>query len=209
MHDSIYNIGRLFFQTYWKPSYRRILDIGAYNVNGTLRDFRPEGAEYIGIDLGPGPGVDMVLEDPYKYPFPDQYFDMIVSSSCFEHDPMFWLTFNECCRVLNNAGVIYISAPSGGVYHPYTHDFWRFFPDTGVALERWGQRSGHQIRLVESFMDYHGPLTDARWTDFTGVFSKSPQLDVAPLLSERVTNCSDIRVGSQSTLLKPKMHTSS
>ena len=119
---------------------------------------------------------------------------------------MFWLTFNECCRVLSKTGVIYVSAPSGGVYHPYSHDFWRFYPDTGIALEKWANRSGHGIRLLESFMDHWGPLTDARWTDFTGIFTKDSTLAASPALWERVGNCSDVRVGSRSPLIKQKMH---
>ncbi len=206
MHTTIYKIGQLFFETYWKPSYARILDIGSYDVNGTLRDFKPASAEYLGIDLAKGPGVDLVLDDPYSYPFPDGYFDVILSTSCFEHDPMFWETFRECCRVISNIGVIYINAPSGGVYHPYSHDFWRFYPDAGIGLENWSRRSGRGVRLVESFMDYWGPLTDARWTDFTGIFTKDPTLTVSPALWERVPNCSDVRVGSLSPLMKPKMH---
>ena len=206
MHETIYRIGGAFFGTYWRPESKRILDIGAYNVNGTLRDFCPKDAEYVGLDLGPGPGVDIVLDDPHTYPFPDGHFDAVVSSSCFEHDPMFWLTFGECCRVLSPTGALYINAPSGGVYHPYSCDFWRFYPDAGIALELWGRRSGHDIRLVESFIDYWGPLTDARWNDFTAVFTKDPNLNPSPALWEQFPNCSDVHVGSASALTKPKLN---
>jgi hypothetical protein len=36
---------------------RTILDVGARNVNGTLRTVAPAAAEYIGIDLEAGPGA--------------------------------------------------------------------------------------------------------------------------------------------------------
>src|ERR1700744_1271629 len=102
MHPSAEQLGLLLFQTHWRTQFNRILDIGSLDVNGSLRKCAPQSAEYIGIDLESGAGVDRVLEDPYVYPFPDNYFDVIVSTSCFEHDPMFWVTFLEAARVLNN-----------------------------------------------------------------------------------------------------------
>lgn len=40
MHDTAYEIGRKFFEIYWSDGFRRILDVGSRDVNGTLRDFR-------------------------------------------------------------------------------------------------------------------------------------------------------------------------
>jgi len=152
MHRSAHELGRLFFDTHWRESYRTILDVGALDVNGTLRDFCPPGASYLGTDMAAGKGVDLVLKDPHSFPFEDNSFDVILSSSCFEHDAMFWLTFAEACRTLAKNGLFYINVPSNGIYHAYPHDIWRFYPDSGVALEKWGRRCGHDIYLVESFI---------------------------------------------------------
>jgi len=167
MHPTAYELGRGLFAAYWRTDFHRILDVGALNVNGTLRDFRPEAAEYVGIDLQPGDGVDMVLTDPYHYPFPDGHFDMVVSTSCFEHDPMFWLSFLECCRMLPEGGILYINAPSAGSYHRHPMDHWRFYPDAAVALELWGRRMLQPIRCVESFM-----MTEGGWLDNVMIFTK-------------------------------------
>lgn len=118
------------FETYWRAEFKNILDIGSRNVNGTLRDVRPEGCGYLCVDLGAGPGVDLVLSDPHQLPLAEQSFDMVVSTSCLEHDPMFWLTFLEMCRILRHGGYIYINGP----YHGYPYDHWRFYPDSGMAL---------------------------------------------------------------------------
>jgi len=59
MHDTAYEIGRRFLEIYGKPS-STIVEIGALDVNGTLRDFCPKGARYFGLDLVSGPGVDVV-----------------------------------------------------------------------------------------------------------------------------------------------------
>ena len=117
---------------------KKILDVGSKNLNGSLRSvFAKEKWEYIGIDISKGKGVDIVLKDPYKYPFKDQEFDAVVSSSCFEHCEMFWLAFKEMVRVTKNGGHIYISAPFKDGMHREPVDCWRFLPDGYKALAKW------------------------------------------------------------------------
>jgi ubiquinone/menaquinone biosynthesis C-methylase UbiE len=168
MHDTAYEIGREFFNLYIKQS-DRILEIGSQNVNGTLRDFDSRCSEYVGVDLCPGPGVDIVLTDPYKFPFKKSHFDAVISSSCFEHDQMFWLTFLEMVRVLKPKGYIYISAPSNGNYHCHPVDNWRFYPDAAIALETWARQKGKNISLVECFTAMR---KQDIWNDCVMIFSK-------------------------------------
>lgn len=171
MHTSAAFLATRFFQTYVKPEHKSILDVGSYNVNGTLRDYAPAHMNYLGIDREQGPGVDIVLEDAYQYPFNDNTFDFVVSSSCFEHDDFFWLTFLECSRVVNPGGFIYINAPSNGQYHCYPRDSWRFYPDSGIALESWARRNKHHLQLLESFI--YKPMVE-EWMDCVMVFCKGP-----------------------------------
>ena len=167
MHDTAYETGKKFFELYWKPSFKKILDLGSQNINGTLRDFCPEGAEYLGVDMAEGEGVDLVLSDPYKFPFENESFDVIVSSSCFEHSTLFWLTFLECIRVLKRDGFLYINVPSNGIYHPYPTDCWRFYPDAAWALAEWSQKNGFEVNPLESFTCLRkGDI----WNDFVAVF---------------------------------------
>jgi len=99
MHDTAYEIGRLFFRSYVSAG-DSVLDIGSMDINGSLRDFRPEGSLYIGVDLTTGNGVNLVIRSNSQLPFAEEVFDIVVAASCFEHDAMFWLTFLEVCRVL-------------------------------------------------------------------------------------------------------------
>ena len=190
MHPTAYDLGRLVFQTHWRDGFHDILDVGSLDVNGTLRDFCPRGARYLGIDLEAGPGVDLVLEDPYTYPFTDDAFDMIVSTSCFEHDPMFWLTFLEMSRVLRDGGVLYINAPSTGQYHTHPWDNWRFYPDAALALEMWANRSNLNVVLLESFT-----LVDAEpWNDTVMIFYKGDPGSGRPgFISDAVKNATHVR----------------
>ena len=170
MHPTAMDNGRRFFTTYLDASAPAlILDIGAQDINGSLRQAAPAGARYVGLDFAQGRGVDRVLDDPYQLPFEDGVADAVVSSSCFEHVDMFWLTFNEILRVLRPGGLFYLNAPSNGAFHRYPVDCWRFYPDAGNALVRWGVRSGFRPALLESFTTYqHLDI----WNDFVAVFVK-------------------------------------
>lgn len=125
----------------------------------------------MGVDMVPGPGVDLVLKDPYQLPFPADAFELVVSTSCLEHDPFFWLTFAEMARVLLPGGFLYISVPSNGPYHGHPGDCWRFYADSAHALYCWAARCGTKLEIVETFM--MPPRQDV-WIDCVSVFGKPP-----------------------------------
>jgi SAM-dependent methyltransferase len=153
MHESAMKNGALFFDTYVKRLGDGVVvvDIGAQDVNGSLRSVCPPNADYIGVDFAKAKGVDIVLDDPYKLPFEDNSIDVVVSSSCFEHSEMFWLTFLEICRVLSHSGLFYLNAPSACGFHRYPVDCYRFFPDSGNALAKWAQRNGLNTCVLEHY----------------------------------------------------------
>jgi SAM-dependent methyltransferase len=179
MHDTASDLGSLFFATYLDSSARLVLDVGSMDVNGSLRDHAPPTCMYVGIDLSPGPGVDLVLDNPYTYPFRDEYFDAIVSTSCFEHDQLFWLSFIEMIRVTKPGGYIYINCPSNGGYHGYPFDNWRFYPDAGLALEAWAKYQNKPITLVESFIAYRKIDEWDQWNDCVMVFFKGSSREIS------------------------------
>jgi SAM-dependent methyltransferase len=179
LHDTSRLTAEAFFECYASPG-DRILDVGSMNVNGSLREAAPPTASYIGVDVTPGRGVDLVLEDPYRLPFVDAEFDLIVSASCFEHAEFFWETFLEMCRIVKPTGFIYLSVPSIGPYHMHPVDCWRFHPDAGLALANWSIRKRYPRRLIESFQ--LPPLNDV-WTDFVAVFGE-PSLAVRRIVDQ-------------------------
>jgi SAM-dependent methyltransferase len=193
MHDTARTIGRMFFETYCSTGPCAILEVGSQNVNGALRDEAPPGCSYTGVDLEAGPGVDIVLERPHELPFDDETFDAIVSSSCFEHDAMFWLSFLEVVRVTKPGGLIYISAPSNGAYHCHPVDNWRFYPDAAVALAQWAGRQGYAVELVESFVARR--VAD-QWNDCVMVFRRGGHNEpVARRIVDRLPDARNIRRG--------------
>ena len=170
MHGTAMEFGAVFFKAYAQNATGlTILDIGSQDVNGSLRSVAPEQNTYIGIDFMEAKGVDVVITDPYALPFEDNTADIIVSSSCFEHAEFFWLLFNEAMRLLKPNGLLYINAPSNGDFHRYPLDCWRFYPDSGIALQNWGQRNGYPCALIESCIGHQkGDI----WNDFIAVFIK-------------------------------------
>eukprot|EP00929_Paragymnodinium_shiwhaense_P109496 TRINITY_DN75961_c0_g1_i1.p1 TRINITY_DN75961_c0_g1~~TRINITY_DN75961_c0_g1_i1.p1 ORF type:complete len:294 (-),score=52.28 TRINITY_DN75961_c0_g1_i1:243-1124(-) len=133
----------------------RILEVGSQNVNGELRSYAPSHWEYVGVDLAPGDGVDLVLQDPYHYPFQDGSFDLVVSSSAVEHMDFFWLGFMEMLRVCSVSGHVVIMAPSTTRYHGVfvPPDSWRFLQDAGGSLLRWAAYNGEKdVHVLQSFV---------------------------------------------------------
>jgi hypothetical protein len=74
------------------------LEIGSYDVNGSVRGFFH--GEYTGVDLVAGPGVDVVVRSGEPLPFPDNSFEVVVTTEMLEHDPRPWVTMHEIARVL-------------------------------------------------------------------------------------------------------------
>ena len=96
MHKTAMLNGEIFFSTYskyFKETNVTVLDIGSQDINGSLKQICPKEFKYVGLDFEEATGVDIVIQDPYNFPFDDQSVDIVVSSSCFEHSEMFWLVF--------------------------------------------------------------------------------------------------------------------
>lgn len=81
MHPTALRNGKLFFDTYGRAlSKGTVVDIGAQDVNGSLKSVCPTDVRYVGVDFVAGKGVDIILEDPYKLPFEDNSVDAVLSS---------------------------------------------------------------------------------------------------------------------------------
>ena len=128
-----------------------ILDLGSQDVNGSYRPLFDEGSwKYLGADMSSGANVDIVLADPYCWSeVKPGSVDVLISGQAFEHIEYFWITMQEISRVLKQAGLCCLIAPSGGPEHRYPVDCWRFYPDGFAAAARFGG-----IEVVEVFTDW-------------------------------------------------------
>lgn len=117
----------------------RVLDVGSYDVNGSYREiFNKPKYSYTGLDVCPGPNVDIVPQEPYSWKeIADDAYDVVISGQAFEHIEFPWLTIREISRVLHPSGFCVITAPNSMGEHKYPTDCYRYFSDGLAALAKW------------------------------------------------------------------------
>src|SRR5215207_8155172 len=90
----------------------KVLEVGSYDISGSVRQHFA-GCDYTGVDLIPGPGVD-VVGSGHEIAFDDGSFDLTVSSECFEHNPYWLETFVNMHRMTRPGGLVVFSCASRG-----------------------------------------------------------------------------------------------
>lgn len=109
----------------------RVLEVGSYDVNGSIRHFFEEPVSYIGIDLAPGKAVDMVCHGADFHS--DEYFDVVASTECFEHDPRWMETFTNMIELCRSGGLVFFTCAAN---HRQEHGTPRTSPnDSAKATE--------------------------------------------------------------------------
>src|SRR5688500_7243202 len=91
----------------------KVLEVGSLNINGSVRGFFFNPRKYIGCDVGPGPGVDVVCPGE-DLTYEDNYFDTSITTECFEHNPNWISTFDNMHRMTRNGGLIVMTCASEG-----------------------------------------------------------------------------------------------
>lgn len=172
MHFTSLKSGKVFAEAY-SVKNGIVVDLGGRNVNGSLRSFfESKQMKFVCVDMEADPSVDIVIPPGKKLPFEDGSVDLIVSTSCFEHDPCFWLTFKEMTRIIKPSGYIYVNAPTRGDYHKYPGDNWRFYSDAGQALAYWsGKQMSNEtiypVKVIETFN-----ILGSKFNDFVCVWQR-------------------------------------
>ena len=117
----------------------KILDVGSYDYNGSYKSlFADTRYDYKGLDMSPGPNVDISLENPYDWSqISTDEFDVVISGQTFEHAEFFWILMEEMTRVLKPNGLLCVIAPNGFKEHRFPVDCYRFYTDGMVALARY------------------------------------------------------------------------
>ncbi len=93
-------------------SESKILEIGSYDVNGTIRQFFPNN-KIIGIDISSGPNVDIIYSG-YHQIFQNHSFDLIICCEVFEHTPHWEEVIKHIMRYLKSDGICIITCASTG-----------------------------------------------------------------------------------------------
>lgn len=110
---------------------RDVLEIGSYDVNGSLREvvMPLAPASYTGIDMRSGPGVDVVCRaENLVRQFGPHSFDVVFSSCAFEHIRHWRTALSAMKQVCRPRGLLLFIVPSHFPYHAYPYDYWRYRP---------------------------------------------------------------------------------
>jgi len=199
IHESALRAGIAFAKTYGKAGFR-VLDVGSQDVNGSLRSaFEEREMKYVGMDMCEGRNVDVIVKPFEAFPFEAGSFDLVISTSCFEHDPMPWMTIREMARVIKLGGFIYANAPSNGCYHAYPCDNFRYYSDSAQAFAVWTGRkfdgAFYPLHVEETF---HTMPLNSEWIDWVAVWQRVNEPATGIVVSDETRN----KVG----LLKAMMH---
>jgi hypothetical protein len=91
------------------PRRQSVVEIGAKNINGTLRDvFTRYATRYVGVDVVPGPDVDVVCDGATFRP--DEQPDTVVCAEVLEHADQAEAICRNAYRMLVPEGVFVLSA---------------------------------------------------------------------------------------------------
>lgn len=137
MHDSVLRFVRHHAATMLPEADDafglRVLDVGALDVNGSARGLFP-GAEYVGVDLELGPGVD-VQADAHDLTATAALgphagtFDLVLCLEMLEHDLRPWETTAELAKMARPGGLVLVTARGNGFPQHNPPDAYRFLED--------------------------------------------------------------------------------
>ena len=91
----------------------RVLDVGSGDINGNNRFLFTNGCEYHGNDVIETKNVTIVSKTK-DLPFESNYFDTIISTECFEHDPEFQDSWLKIYDMLKPDGLFCFTCASFG-----------------------------------------------------------------------------------------------
>ncbi|MBK9667335.1 MAG: hypothetical protein IPO61_16620 [Gammaproteobacteria bacterium] len=103
---------------------------------------------YRGLDIEPGPNVDLVVATRTVDGPPESSIDVLISGQIPEHVEFPWLTMEQIARGARRRRGLPGGA-SAGPEHRHPVDRWRFYPDGMRALAR---HAG--LAVVEVFTDW-------------------------------------------------------
>ena len=105
-----------------------VLELGSRARSAVTRKHRiPARLDYVGVDILPGPNVDIVGDvHDLAALFPGRRFVAAFSTSVFEHLAMPWKVALELNGVLEPGGLVYTATHQTWPIHEEPWDFWRF-----------------------------------------------------------------------------------
>lgn len=120
MHPTSMATMKKFVEDYKLRDDHVVLDIGSHDYNGSYKELFKDGSSlYLGIDITPGPNVDIILGSKvWDWLNP---VDAIISGQVLEHVEDVPALFAQLKEKLKLGGLLCIIAPSAGPPHDFPH----------------------------------------------------------------------------------------
>lgn len=92
-----------------------VLDLGGRDINGGIRDLLPK-ANWTGVDIEPGPGVNIAHDCTRGWPDMFPTFDLVVTTEVLEHVAGWRDILRTCGQALKpgDSSLLFITAASTG-----------------------------------------------------------------------------------------------
>lgn len=134
-----------------------VLEIGSLDVNGSVRDLFPWADPYVGLDVTPGPGVDIVADATTWQP--DREYDVVVCTEVLEHVEDWRGILQIIYKALRREGILILTcatlgrAPHGqhGATSPTENEWYRNVAASEFLDEIFPEFSSYELRITEGF----------------------------------------------------------
>jgi hypothetical protein len=152
---------------------RRVIEAGSYDVNGSARPYIESlgPASYTGIDIRPGPRVDMVM-DAADIPARLGSAGIVASFEMLEHARDWRAAIGGMITALDPGGILLLTTRSAGfARHDHPGDWWRY---STAAMKAILEGAGLEILRLEDDPEAPGVFAKAvkpagwAWPEDTG-----------------------------------------
>lgn len=107
-----------------------VIEIGSYNVNGSLRPYTVSlmPRKYIGVDIKEGQFVDIICNaENVLDKFGKESFDLVITTEMMEHVENWRKVISNLKNICKENGVIILTTRSKGFgKHDFPSDYWRY-----------------------------------------------------------------------------------
>lgn len=138
------------------PAPARVLELGSRDINGTPRPLLP-GVRYVGVDLVPGDGVDVVGDAAHFEAVP--LFDLVLCCEVLEHAPAAAAIVRSAVKCALPGGHIIVTCASDG-RKPHSavdggslRDGEHYANVPAADLQAWLEAAGARVLQIEARPD--------------------------------------------------------
>lgn len=89
-----------------------VIELGSYDMNGSIRSLF-DGCEYVGVDVRPGPGVDVVSQS-HDVALREGGYAVVASTEMLEHDPKWRESIHRMLELVAPGGLVVITCAAPG-----------------------------------------------------------------------------------------------